>query len=177
MKYALKFFFLFPLLAASGLLKGQDSFPPVSDTLQDWIQVDSVMPAGQIGKIDYIINFSEKFIGTPYRYGGKQPGGFDCSGFVCYVYGQLGYKMPASSSLYNQFGTAVPKRAAQPGDVICFKGRNMYASSIGHVGIITEANAKEIYFIHASVNKGITVDKLSSEYYRNRLVQIRRVLR
>jgi cell wall-associated NlpC family hydrolase len=85
--------------------------------------------------------------------------------------------MPASSSLYNQFGTAVPKRAAQPGDVICFKGRNMYASGIGHVGIITEANPKEIYFIHASVNKGITVDKLSSEYYRNRLVQIRRVLR
>jgi cell wall-associated NlpC family hydrolase len=173
----MKYLFLLPMLAMAGLLKGQDSFPTASDTLHDRTQIDSVMPVGQIGKIDYIINFSEQFIGTPYRYGGKQPGGFDCSGFVCYVYGKLGYKMPASSSLYNNFGTAVSKRAARPGDVICFKGRNIHSPAIGHVGIITEAGPKEIYFIHASVNKGITVDKLSSEYYRNRLVQIRRVLR
>jgi cell wall-associated NlpC family hydrolase len=140
------------------------------------VDIDTLLPTTQIGKIDYIINFSENFLGTPYRYGGKQPGGFDCSGFVCYVYGQLGYKMPASSCNYQSFGKSVSRKAARPGDVICFKGRNIGSKTIGHVGIITEVNPKEIHFIHASVNKGITFDRLSSEYYRNRFLQIRRIL-
>jgi len=123
-----------------------------------------------------VVNFAERFLGTPYRYGGKQPGGFDCSGFVGYVFGQLGYKTPASSSLFRNYGSRVSRNACRPGDIICFKGRNINSGAIGHVGIVVEANATDVHFIHASVNKGITFDRLSSAYYRPRFVQIRRVL-
>lgn len=139
-------------------------------------EIDSVSLPAALGKIDYVVNFAEQFLGTPYRYGGKKPGGFDCSGFVGYVFGQVGVQTPASSSLFRHYGQKVSKAACRPGDVICFKGRNIHAAVIGHVGIIVESNPEDIYFIHASVNKGITYDRLSSSYYKPRFVQIRRVL-
>jgi cell wall-associated NlpC family hydrolase len=139
-------------------------------------EIDTLLATTELGKIDYVINFAERFLGTPYRYGGKQPGGFDCSGFVGYVFAQLGYQTPASSSLFRTYGSKVSRSGCRPGDIICFKGRNVHAASIGHVGIVVEANPADIHFIHASVNKGITHDRLSSAYYKPRFVQIRRVL-
>jgi cell wall-associated NlpC family hydrolase len=139
-------------------------------------EIDTLQVASELGKIDFVINFSERFLGTPYLYGGKRPGGFDCSGFVGYVFGQLGYNTPASSSLFRTYGSKVSRSACRPGDIICFKGRNQHSANIGHVGIIVEANPSDIHFIHASVNKGITYDRLSSAYYKPRFVQIRRVL-
>lgn len=139
-------------------------------------EIDSVSLPSALGKIDYVVNFAEQFLGTPYRYGGKKPGGFDCSGFIGYVFSQVGVQTPASSSLYKQFGQKVSKSACRPGDIICFNGRSIHASVIGHVGIIVESNPSDIYFIHASVNKGITYDRLSSSYYKPRFVQIRRIL-
>lgn len=65
-------------------------------------------------------------VGTPYVHGGRSPGGFDCSGFVHYVYKQLGINLPTSSGAYRNIGTVVSAADALPGDIIY---------TPGHVGI------------------------------------------
>jgi len=130
-----------------------------------------------IVEINRLLQTADKQLGTPYRWAGKQPGGFDCSGFVLYCYGHtLGISTPASATSYTTFGTPVSKANARPGDVICFQGYNSRGPSPGHVGIITEVTTNEIYFIHSASHGGIRYDKLSQKYYADRFLFIRRIL-
>jgi cell wall-associated NlpC family hydrolase len=77
-----------------------------------------------------IIAEAAKYVGTPYRSGGSSPSeGFDCSGFVSYVYAQFGISLPASSSGYYNIGTRVD--SPMPGDIIL---------TPGHVGLYAGPN-------------------------------------
>jgi cell wall-associated NlpC family hydrolase len=131
----------------------------------------------RIVEINRLLSTAESQMGTPYRYAGKKPGGFDCSGFVMYCYQHsLGITLSPSATTYFKHGVKVRKESARPGDVICFTGSNAYNRSIGHVGIITEVTPTEIYFIHSALHGGIRCDVLSSNYYKTRFLQIRRIL-
>jgi cell wall-associated NlpC family hydrolase len=85
-----------------------------------------------------VVRYAKRFLGTPYVYGGSSPHGFDCSGFVRYVYAHFGLTLPHSS--YAQFseGRRVRRGALRPGDLVFF-------DSVGHVGIYV-GNGR---FIHA----------------------------
>lgn len=66
-----------------------------------------------------VVDIAKKYLGTPYKWGGNEPGGFDCSGFVKYVYGQLGISLPRTSSEQSRMGTSVASLAAAiPGDLL-----------------------------------------------------------
>ena len=77
-----------------------------------------------------IVTNAEKYLGTPYVWGGTSPGGFDCSGLVQYVYKQVGIALNRTSEEQFTQGTPVSKENLQPGDLVFFEG-----SSPGHVAI------------------------------------------
>lgn len=75
-----------------------------------------------------VVEIASRYVGTPYVHGGRSPAGFDCSGFVSYVYAQVGKSLPASTAGLRGVGTRVSAANAKPGDLVMF-------SNINHVGI------------------------------------------
>lgn len=79
-----------------------------------------------------IVELAKKYLGTPYVYGGSSPSGFDCSGFVYYLYKSMGVTLNRVAADQMTNGTWVPKNALQPGDIVGFANSSGY---INHVGI------------------------------------------
>ena len=125
-----------------------------------------------LGLGEQIVRYAEKFLGTPYTWGGTSPDtGFDCSGFTTYVFRNFGVSLNRSSKDQIKNGTAVSKSNLQPGDIVIFKNRGKTA--IGHVGIYIGSGN----FIHAANKKeGVVITALSSSYYSQRYVGARRVI-
>jgi len=118
-----------------------------------------------------IIAKAKKYLGTPYLYGASGPSKFDCSGFTKYVYKDFGINLPRSSSQQSGTGVAINKNQLQQGDLVFFNTEQKGA--INHVGIYVGDGR----FIHASRTKGITITPLNDSYYKNKLSEIRRVVR
>ena len=128
--------------------------------------------------LNSLVNLAVGFEGVPYVHGGKSPKGFDCSGFVSYIYSRFNINLPPSSSSYDHVGKKITLEDAQVGDVICFTGRNSRSGRTGHVGIIVEKNPNEpIKFIHAASGsrRQITYSTLESAYYKARFRSVRRI--
>lgn len=121
-------------------------------------------------KRDAIIAFAKQYMGTAYCYASSNPKkGFDCSGFVNFVYNHFGIELPRSSSGFKNLGRALKPQEFKVGDVLVFYGYRD-TNSIGHVGIVYEANGMKSKFIHASSGKemAVTISDLGSEMYTRR---------
>ena len=75
-----------------------------------------------------VVGIAMQYLGTPYVYGGASPGGFDCSGFVMYVFNQIGVSLPHNAAAQYGYGMPVSRDQLQAGDLVFFNG-------LGHVGI------------------------------------------
>lgn len=107
--------------------------------------------------------------GAPYRNGGSDPKGFDCSGLVQYVFAQHGVFMPREVRLQYQLGTHVDATSLEPGDLVFFTTNVPGAS---HVGIVVGGDQ----FIHAPSDNGVVrVDRLTAAYWSLRFVGAKRV--
>ena len=116
-----------------------------------------------------IIATAKKYIGVPYLWGGSTPSGFDCSGYVQYVYNAHGIKLPRVSRDQYTVGVAVSKSNLKPGDLVFF---NTSGSGVSHLGIYM-GNGQ---FIHASTSKGVIIAELNNSYWSSRYIGARRVL-
>jgi cell wall-associated NlpC family hydrolase len=117
-----------------------------------------------------IISKAHNYIGVSYRYGQSSEKGFDCSGFVKYIYKNFGLELPHSSYSLYKISKRVETTEAQSGDLVFFITRG---KGVSHVGIYLGNNQ----FIH-SPGKGrtVSVDSLTAGYYKNRLVGFGSVL-
>lgn len=118
-----------------------------------------------------VIAMATNFIGVPYVWAGASPGGFDCSGFIYYLYSKVGVLLPRMADGQFTAGHPVRRNELQPGDLVFF---STYEPGPSHCGIYLGNNQ----FIHASSGAGeVTITPLSKQYYVERYVGARRVLR
>lgn len=125
---------------------------------------------------DSVVSFATDLLGTKYAEGACGKDGFDCSGFVYYVFRHFRIKVPRSSSEYKHFGKEVPIDSVQKGDVLVFLSptRNV----IGHVGIVVAPKGRKSDFIHASSGsqKKVIITNLGQKEYTRRFVKAVEVL-
>ncbi|NTW24446.1 MAG: C40 family peptidase [Lentimicrobium sp.] len=123
----------------------------------------------EISRTD-LVKFAKTYIGTKYHHAGVDPAtGFDCSGFVYFVFNNFGIKLPRGSGEYKSLGKSLKPEEFKVGDVLVFYGYKD-KTQIGHVGIICEADGMKSRFIHSTSGKayGITISELDSEMYTSR---------
>lgn len=123
-----------------------------------------------------IQRYAKKFIGIRYKSGGKAAKGFDCSGFVGYVFKKFGMKLGACSTEMFRLGYDVATNESLPGDLIFFRRGKSPKSGVSHVGIVVESNAKGLKFIHSATSKGVTISYLNDPYYSAHFVGVKRVI-
>jgi cell wall-associated NlpC family hydrolase len=128
----------------------------------------AVSPPGEFlvnNSLDYrrsIVGYAEQFKGIKYHYTGKSPDtGFDCSGFVYYVFKQYHISVsPASAELKDE-GKPVELDQVQPGDLVFFSE----GSGISHVAMVVKRNSEGVYIIHSTNHGGVMIDNISTSAY------------
>jgi cell wall-associated NlpC family hydrolase len=124
-----------------------------------------------------VVAFAKTLVGTPYVYGSSNPKvGFDCSGFITYVFNHFRIAVPRSSIDFTNVGITVPIAAARQGDLILYTGTNPAERHVGHMGLIITNAPDSLRFIHSSSGKahGVTVSPLDG-YYQTRFVKVIRI--
>ena len=108
--------------------------------------------------------------GVPYRNGGADPAGFDCSGLVAYVFTRYGREQPRVTSAQFTAGTPVDRKALRAGDLVFF---STVAPGASHVGIALDDDE----FVHAPNSSGVVrVERLTAAYWRSRYIGARRIM-
>jgi cell wall-associated NlpC family hydrolase len=125
---------------------------------------------------DRVDVFGKDLLGIPYSYAGTSREGFDCSGFIYYVFKNFDITVPRSSSQFADFGEEVAIDQIQKGDILVFLSPTR--DEIGHLGIVINPKGMETEFIHASSGKEmqVMISSLKQPGYNRRFVKAVRVI-
>ncbi len=115
-----------------------------------------------------IINLAEHLIDLPYRYGGEEIDGFDCSGFVYYVYDSFGIEVPRIAKKQARLKNTIPFRSLRPADLLAFKIKRRW-----HTAIYAGDGA----FIHAPNKKSRVRKEKFNKFWKKKLKRIIRVVK
>jgi cell wall-associated NlpC family hydrolase len=175
-------------VALAALLVGIFAWPsrPSSDPATDGLpnlaarQVVLVTSTRPTPTADSIVTFAMRQLGTNYCYAGNTPAtGFDCSGFVQYVFQEFKVAMPHSTALLIAVGRPVAREQARRGDIVVFTGTAPTSAIPGHAGIVISGPGQPLKFIHSSSARresGVKVSQVEGTDYERRFMQVRRVL-
>jgi hypothetical protein len=128
---------------------------------------------------DNILDFAMSLLGTRYRPKCSNPfDGFDCSGFVSYVFKKFNFNVPRSSCEFAAVGERIRFEDAKPGDIILFTGTKKHTRQIGHIGIVVCNSGDDFKFIHSTSGKeyAVTITTMDATY-RRRFVEVIRLLK
>jgi cell wall-associated NlpC family hydrolase len=174
----------------SARLVSTDTSPAKADTplkkdsallIIDTVKTDSVLvPASQVHTRNVhpgaVVEFAKTLIGVPYRYASIDPKvGFDCSGFITYVFSHFKIIVPRSSIDFTNVGNAIRWEESKPGDLILFTGTDSTEKFVGHMGLIVTNDGKQLEFIHSTSGKkyGVTITALNNYYLGRYMKTIR----
>lgn len=166
------------LLVSAFATKSQTTIPAEYQEMVDKLSKQLASPPQkeqETTSTSRIIEFAKSMIGIRYRAASSSPSrGFDCSGFVNYVFSNFGFKVPRSSRDFAASGDAVKLEDAKIGDVILFTGTNSRSRRPGHVGIVYSIDGDEIKFIHSSSGnaRGVTITSLNEGFYKKRFLKV-----
>jgi cell wall-associated NlpC family hydrolase len=150
------------LLCIGLLLTGCASGPADDATI-----VYATQPLGNIEQI--LRHEADRWMGTPYRFGGVSRKGIDCSGLVMQMYNKLfDIRLPRSTRKQARAGVAVSRGQWQPGDLVFFRPPRRAR----HVGIYLGGGE----FVHTSSSRGVMISRMDDKYWYNAYWQARRIL-
>jgi peptidoglycan DL-endopeptidase CwlO len=127
-------------------------------------QAPSPLPAPPPATHGGVVGIAMQYLGTPYVYGGASPSGFDCSGFIMYVFAQVGVSLPHNAAAQYGVGTPVDRSQLQPGDLVFFNG-------LGHAGIYVGGGS----FIHSPHTGDVVKISSMTGWYASSYVGARRI--
>jgi len=159
-KWLLLFMLLMLVVACAGKQQatGQDSSVTSNQKPSTSPSKTIISPGAQA------LDRAREMLGAPYRYGGTDPRGFDCSGLAGYAFNQSGIKLPRTSREIFRISQRVDPQKIEPGDLVFFA---ISANKISHVGIYAGQNR----FIHSpSSGKGVSYARMDNPYWQKRLV-------
>lgn len=118
---------------------------------------------------DIVVTEANKYLGAKYKYAGKGPNHFDCSGLVCTVYAASGFKLCGPSYELANKGVEVKLAQAKPGDLIFFKKDG----KVFHVSIVISSETEALWVIHSTTSRGVIKENiLSSVYWRSKIYKL-----
>jgi cell wall-associated NlpC family hydrolase len=105
---------------------------------------------------------ARSLLGRPYRYGGGNPSGFDCSGFTLFVFDSAGIKLPRTTAQQATTGRWVAPDELRTGDLVFF---GVDRKTPFHVGLVVSAPGRPLRMIHASTSRGVIETEILSDSY------------
>jgi len=176
-----KYLFLLLLLTGCKAKEIPIRAESISDTTVFTVYSDLVCPVitSDSDLQQRIVAYAKTQIGVPYKYCSMTPsGGFDCSGFVNYVFNHFSIAVPRASVDFTNIGMEIPLLMSQPGDLILFTGTNPRLRVVGHIGIILENNGGDISFIQSTSGYayGVVISELDKSY-KSRFIKVIRKLK
>lgn len=145
-----------------------EAFKSINSGSNNTSKVDATMSTR-----NSLTKYGKKYVGTTYKYAGKDPKGFDCSGFTSYVMKSQGITVSSSSKAQATEGKPVSLNRVKPGDLIFF-GKN---GKVSHVAMVVSHTSEGIFVVHSTSSKGVIVQNIStSTYWKPKILFARDVI-